>query len=566
MGIPENCVAESSASSKLKSFFHKTEIEELSVHNFRSDYQSIDTKKDVARGLTYKINPAATEIANIYEVKNSNPMVDEFVSTKMKIRVRAPSLIKFGSNQIKLFDAQDIVGYSSNKRCLEPHASDSILLVKEQDPRYFEEENEADWNESIAIENRVVLEGMLRCWDACGIPESEFDAKDMVMTVQKLSYGILQALSNQGAVSKMVKQFECAELSDDFEECWLDLLEALQLEDDLKSKDNALAEQLQINNAQQKENKQLEERLGNLEMQLDDQSRLQESCRENILKIEELTKVNEAQSAKHLEACATLSKLELDFEEKVFKYEALIKENSELRNDLMTCEKDLEKSETHVERLQSSMASTQTELKQNLDATNEHCNQLAKKCEDVERIWKLNHSLMVGECEQQKLYFQQLQQDTQKAREDAEWYRQRNNELFLALQTAREQIETFETRHREASEALSIVSKQMETLLAFKEKAKTRIISLRNSKHELKARNKQIEHFDEILRQQLNAAIEQCERKAHENQKLSRKLEGAQKYVQDTTTLFHKPLSPLDHKSNKKRRPLRIMTNQIDAY
>ncbi|SCU85575.1 LANO_0C04676g1_1 [Lachancea nothofagi CBS 11611] len=564
----EQYAANSSANAKLKTFLAKNEGE----HDLDSKTNStVNANKKITRfGKTqfdtYRNNPAATSISDIHEIKNVNPFVEDFVAARMKVSMRPPRMVRFGSNQTKFFDDDSVLGYSNKKRCLGLDESDSILVVKEQDPKYLEEDSHSAWEENIVIKNPIVLEGMLRCWDACGIPEAEFDSEDLIMTVQKLSYGILQALANQGAINKLVKQIEIAEITDDFEECWLELLESLQLEDTVESMEKDMFEQRTIITEQESRIIFLENRVLTLESQLEDQVVLKQECDRNIADAQEARKMYEDQSIKYQETSAKANRLQLDLEEKTIKNEVLLKENSGIRTELNNREAQLKDREIQLKRLQKNMISEQREAIQALDISKHQCSQLKVKCEHVEKIWKRNYSLMAQECEEQNQQFQNMRKDLQKTKEDMERYKLRAADSIVALHAAGEQIRSLELQNKGSKDRVSLISTQLDTLLEFKQKAKAKIISLRGSKQEIKKLNKQMQHIDLLLRTQINDAIDRYEIKETENQQLLKELEESKRLVQETRKAFQPPISPLGHKSLRKQRPLRVMTNHINAY
>ncbi|SCV00542.1 LAME_0G10418g1_1 [Lachancea meyersii CBS 8951] len=550
---------EISASSKLKAFFHKTE------NNVDTGVAGMSKRFREYQDRTYKNNPAATYTTEINEIKNANPFVEEFVAMRMKVGTKTPNMIRFGSNQTKYFEEDSIVGLSIKESHSEPKKTDSILMVKEQDTKYVEDSFNSGWDENIAIENPIVLEGMLRCWEACGIPDSEFDAEDLVMTVQKLSYGILQALANQGAVNKLVKQIEVAEITEDFEECWLDLLEALQSEEKLMTMETDLSEQFAINKEQRSRNLFLEDRVRFLESQLDDQLLLKRECENSVANAHEAAKLYEDQKSKYHDVCTKINRIELDLEEKTMRNDALLQENGELREDLMRRESHLDTCESQLRRLQRTLSQNQADAERTLERKNYHCNQLIARCESLEKDWKDSYSRVAHECEKLNLQSQNLRLDLQRAKEDVERYKLKTTESLISLHTSKNRIQELETQYKDAFGKMTAASSQLDEMLDFKQKAKARIISLRDSKLEIKKQSKHMQHNESLLRSQLNEIIDQYEVKDAENRKLLIELEQSKRLVQETKELFKGHATPLGHKSLKKHRPLRILTNRIDA-
>ncbi|SCU88975.1 LAFA_0E15544g1_1 [Lachancea sp. 'fantastica'] len=550
---------EKSASSKLRDFLHRTEGHMI--------YSAVDEGKSTSRyqGKTYKNNPLATSTTDVHEVKNVNPFVEEFVATRVKLEPKTASTVRFGSNQTKIFEEDSVLGCSNRQDSIQPSEIDSILIVKEQEMNRSDDSFNAGWDETIVIQNPVVLEGMLRCWEACGIPDTEFDSGDLVMTVQKLSYGILQALANQGAVSKLVKERELAEVSEDFEECWLDLLEALQSEEQLEKLSTDLSEQFEINASQKNQNAILMDRVRSLESQLECQSSMKSEVEAHVAKLRELTKLYDDQSSKYHDLCTKMSKMELDLEEKTLKNDSLLKENLEIREEFSVCEIKLATSQSQVRRLERMASQNQREADRVLEQKNQYCNQLMLKCENVEKAWQEDYSRINNECEKLSMQSQNLKLGLQASKEDLERYKLKTAESLIMLHASRKRVQELEGKFSEYSAKTATTSAQVEELLEFKQKAKARIVSLKNSKMELKKRNEQMQTDEKLMRSQLNEIIDQYEYKDTENHKLLIELEKLKKTFQETKDLFKAPISPLGYKSAKKHRPLRILTNRVNA-
>ncbi|CEP64213.1 uncharacterized protein LALA0_S10e05072g [Lachancea lanzarotensis] len=550
---------EKSASSKLRDFLHRTES------HLNSNVVNGSKGHLRYQGKTYKNNPSATSTTDVHEVKNVNPLVEEFVAARVKVEPKVASTIRFGSNQTKFFDEDAILGCSMKKDSFQASEISSILVVKEQELSGVDDSFNAGWDETIEIENPIILEGMLRCWEACGIPDSEFDPTDLVMTVQKLSYGILQALANQGAVSKLVREVEIEEISEDFEECWLDLLEALQSEEQVETLSAELSGQFKINAEQKAQNAILEDRVKYLESQLELQSRKESEFEDHVAKLHELTRLYDEHSVKYHDACTRVSKMELDLEEKSLKSEALLRENSEIREDLVTREHELAKCQNQVRRLERTISQSQTETDKILERKTHHCDQLMLKCENIEKIWQEKYSRMHNECEKLNTQSQNLKLDLQTSKEDMEKYKLKTAESLIMLHASRKRVQELEAKFSDYSAKIATTSAQVENLLEFKEKAKARIMSLKTSKLALKKRNGEIQSEEKLLRSQLNEIIDQYEMKDTENHNLMIELEKTKKLFEETRSLFKTPVSPLGHKSIKKHRPLRIVTNRVDA-
>ncbi|CUS22605.1 LAQU0S06e01816g1_1 [Lachancea quebecensis] len=507
-----------------------------------------------------------TYVSEIYEIKNVNPIVEEFVAEQMRVKDKPSRLLRFGFNQTKLFDAHSPLPNFDIRKPSEAGKPESILVVKDQEARYLEEDSHSDWDQDIPIDNPVVLEGFLRCWEACGIPEFEFDAEDMIMTVQKLSYGILQALANQGTVNRLVKVQQFSELTEDFEECWFDLLEALELEDTVKSMEASLAHQTSITAEKEKSIKFLEERLRDLERQLETQEELKQENRDLTAAVEHGAEMFQELNEKYRGVSLKLNVAEMNNDELSIKHNVLMNENTELRQELRTCRGTLKDRERQIKQLQRTMVNDSREAKKALEISKTQCNQMAFEYRNSEMAWKHRQSMLLSDLDDKSALAEAFSQELRSAKSEIESFRNQNIVSEASLNAAKEYIGELELQNRELNERLPKLSLQVEALLEFKSKAKARIVSLKDAKRDFKQQINKNARLITSLESRINELTTLSEAKENDNKELFQELQRCRELLKETEVLTPSALSPLKHKNIHNRRSLQLSDRRIGVF
>lgn len=521
------------------------------------DLYSIDRDTDL-RPETY--------VSDVYEVRNTNPIVEEFVAEQMRVKGRPSSLLRFGCNQTKLFDMHASIGNSHIRKPSGAIKPESILIVKDQEPRYLEEDSHSDWDQDIPIDNPVVLEGFLRCWEACGIPDFEFDAEDMIMTVQKLSYGILQALANQGTVNRLVKAQQFSEITEDFEECWIDLLEALELEDTVKCMEADLAHQTSITAEKEKRIQSLENQVRGLERQLETQVELKQENKDLRAAVEHNTKMFQELNEKYRDVSLKLNVVQMNNDEVSIKHDVLMNENAELRHEIRTCRGTVKDRESQIKQLQRTMSSDSREAKKELETSKTQCNQMAFEYKNAEMNWKHRQSMLLSDLEEKSALAEAFNQELERAKNEIEGFKNQNIVSEASLNAAKEYIEELEFQNKELNQRIPKLCLQVEGLVEFKNKAKAKVALLKDAKRESKQQNKKNARLIAALESRVEELATLSEAKENDNKQLFQELQQYKKSLHEAKVQTPSVLSPLKHKNAHNRRSLQLSDRRIGAF
>lgn len=165
-------------------------------------------------------------VTPVYTIKNSNPFLEDAIASAicpLEIANHTPK-IRFGENSVKIFYSDSLIGngleenpprkpnenlkHHSTKSILADKHSNNACSLKSKDS----DTTDKDWEVNVPIENTVALEAITRCFNLCNVPLEDLDEDDLVMSLQRLSFGIVSAFKTQEMCYKYLGKKEKEEI------------------------------------------------------------------------------------------------------------------------------------------------------------------------------------------------------------------------------------------------------------------------------------------------------------------------------------------------------------------
>ncbi|SCW00621.1 LAFE_0C08240g1_1 [Lachancea fermentati] len=452
---------------------------------------------------------------SFYHDKNSNALLEEIISKTVTPTTIINKKVNFGGNQIKLFDEDSVIDPNLNIRPVNIHKKP--ILAKTIVSQIDENTSIKDWEENIPINNTVLLDTIVRCFNLCGLSQEDLDATDLVMTLQRLSFGITSAFKTQELCYKYMGQRQKEKLIDD--------LSYSQKEVENKDKEiKRLENLLQDLNVTPQHQDQINAELVDLQ---ENQRALQEQLKAS-LQLAENSKSEKAATLTILEQhkqkikqlTHSLEELNLDMDQLKTRYTRLQQDYNDAWKQRQTYFDNVKQQEKELEQLKKMLIQERDHAQKSLVESEHRYKGLLSNEQIKTEQWKTKCESHFLESEKMNATIQRLSSKLEEAKNTATTYKHEKETLRTKATVAIEKLRLFANVKMQTDE---------------------KILNLKETNKQLKRWNHDLVRVDVIMRRKLNETINHCQMKEKENNVLQHTIQDSKARLKETRLVLSSP-------------------------
>ncbi|SCU84138.1 LAMI_0C06414g1_1 [Lachancea mirantina] len=503
------------------------------------DYNN-NSPKSPASENDISIDQMSIIVAPVFEAQNVNSELEKIIESHERFGLvdLKNKKISFGENHTKLFDGEAVLDRNPPDGCVNNHSSSpscgpqvpvknlkSILsdrITEKSGNVIYPPVKSTSWEEDIPITNPVLIEALIRCFNFCGMSFKDFDDSDLLLTVQKLSFGIGTALKAKEICYKELEKVEYGKMTSRINELEMHLLVLDEENDELEERVTTLE-------AENAENKlrvaYMEEEIERLQKEGKDFEKLRSDY-------SEITEQNVAMN----ERINVLVDIELSARENLEKNKI---QNKLLMDDCQELKKSNDIYKIHVN---------------SLEHENETLQNFYMKAEKENKTIKTKFEQKAKHTERQMAKLESFNKVSQ---QEVLNYSAENNMLKFHLEQSQQTMELLQLENNNLKSHYQNYNEHIEMMnddVLRKEKAYRENLDHMKAKYkEMAGLNRDLKALEEALRFELRRAVFKYCDKEETIKKLNNDLEIAKKALRQTRLSLSSQLNPKFHRKKKSK-------------